>query len=263
MTIGQFSAFTRLSVRMLRYYDEHGVLTAAHVDPDTRYRYYTAAQMAPAALLRSLRDIGFSVAAIAAVLPHSDDPATLRRALESHRHQLQAEAANLHRRLADLERLVTSLKEKAMPTIDRRTLPAHSIIALRDHLPTYEDEGALWERLMPAVFAAGTVPTGAGSTYHDEEYRETDVDVEVWCIVPDAVPVASPFEFRAVPEQDVIGTTVTGPYSELATAFAQVGAALAEQGVAEAGPMFCRFLVGPGQTQNPDEYVTEVFIPVA
>lgn len=33
MSIGRFSALTRLSVRMLRHYDSHGVLVPADIDP--------------------------------------------------------------------------------------------------------------------------------------------------------------------------------------------------------------------------------------
>ena len=38
LTIGEFSRLSRLSVRMLRYYDEHGVLRPTHVDDRSGYR---------------------------------------------------------------------------------------------------------------------------------------------------------------------------------------------------------------------------------
>ena len=55
MSIGEFSARTRLSVRMLRHYDAHGVLTPAAVDPRTGYRAYAPAQLADALHVRRLR----------------------------------------------------------------------------------------------------------------------------------------------------------------------------------------------------------------
>ena len=67
LRIGAFSTLSRLSVRMLRYYDTHGVLSPASTDPDTGYRQYAAGQLAEALLIRQLRDIGFSVSAIAAL----------------------------------------------------------------------------------------------------------------------------------------------------------------------------------------------------
>ena len=38
--IGEFSRLTQVSVRMLRYYDETGLLKPAHIDPWTGYRLY-------------------------------------------------------------------------------------------------------------------------------------------------------------------------------------------------------------------------------
>ena len=37
--IGQFSKMSRLSIRALRLNDEGGLLSPAHVDPSTGYRY--------------------------------------------------------------------------------------------------------------------------------------------------------------------------------------------------------------------------------
>ena len=68
MSIGQFSSIVKLSVRMLRYYDDHGIVHPAYVDEWTGYRYYTAEQLTRAVAVRDLRDIGLNVAEIAAVL---------------------------------------------------------------------------------------------------------------------------------------------------------------------------------------------------
>lgn len=42
--IGAFSKLTRVSVRMLRYYDDAGLLTPAVIDKFTGYRMYTTDQ---------------------------------------------------------------------------------------------------------------------------------------------------------------------------------------------------------------------------
>lgn len=40
--IGEFSQFTHISVKMLRHYDDLGLLKPAQVDRWTGYRYYSA-----------------------------------------------------------------------------------------------------------------------------------------------------------------------------------------------------------------------------
>ncbi|MBD4385538.1 MerR family DNA-binding transcriptional regulator, partial [Xanthomonas citri pv. citri] len=61
MTIGEFSSLSRLSVRMLRHYDAHGVLVPEHVDAHSGYRRYAPAQLRDAADIRNLRDVGLGV----------------------------------------------------------------------------------------------------------------------------------------------------------------------------------------------------------
>ena len=53
---------------MLRYYDETGLLTPCKVDEFTNYRYYSAKQIEALNLIVSLRDFGFNVSEIAAVI---------------------------------------------------------------------------------------------------------------------------------------------------------------------------------------------------
>jgi len=266
LPIGQFSRFVGLSIRMLRHYDEHGVLSPARVDRGTGYRYYTVAQMYEAARIRELRDVGMPVAAIAALVRSAGDPAAMAHALEAQRAQLVDDAARTERRLGDVDRLIRSLAEVAMTTttttLTRRTIPAHTIVALRTTVPTYADEGPLWGRLMPAAMAAGAQPLGAGVTYHDAEYRESDCDVEIWLQVAAAIAVAPPLACREVPEQTVALTTLRGDYAGFGAAAMALAEAMVAEGLAEAGPMFSRYVVGPAQSPNPADYVTEICIPI-
>jgi effector-binding domain-containing protein len=147
-------------------------------------------------------------------------------------------------------------------TLTRRTIPAHTIVALRTTVPTYADEGPLWGRLMPAAMAAGAQPLGAGVTYHDAEYRESDCDVEIWLQVAAPIAVAPPLACREVPEQAVALTTLRGDYAGFGAAAMALAEAMVAEGLAEAGPMFSRYVVGPAQSPNPADYVTEICIPI-
>ncbi len=42
--IGDFSRIARVSCRLLRYYDEIGLLKPAQLERDSGYRYYSASQ---------------------------------------------------------------------------------------------------------------------------------------------------------------------------------------------------------------------------
>mgnify|MGYP003431227335 CR=1 FL=1 len=59
--IGEFSRIARVSARLLRFYDEIGLLTPAHADPQTGYRYYTVTQLPQLNRILVLKDLGFDL----------------------------------------------------------------------------------------------------------------------------------------------------------------------------------------------------------
>jgi effector-binding domain-containing protein len=113
---------------------------------------------------------------------------------------------------------------------------------------------------MPSVMAAGAQPLGGGVTY-DTEYR-VGLDVEIWLQVAAPIAVAPPLACRDIPEQTVALTTLRGDYAGFGAAAMALGEAMAIEGLAETGPMFSRYLVGPAQSQDPADFVTEICIPI-
>ena len=62
LKIGEFSKLSRVSIRMLRRYNEVGLLLPAETDPITGYRYYSEDQLPAAGRITALRDMGFGLA---------------------------------------------------------------------------------------------------------------------------------------------------------------------------------------------------------
>ena len=270
LTIGEFSRLSQLSIRMLRYYDEHGVLAPTHTDPRSGYRSYAPSLLATARRVRQLRDVGLGVAELAACVPLLDDTGALRHVLERHRTRLIAEAAAAGARIQEVDHLITGLEGPAMSvTVTHRTDPARTVASLRGVIPTYADEGLLWQRLMPALFAAGAqlAPDArAVAVFHDEDYRETDCDVEV------RLAVTAPFDAPAgadgvrcveVPEQEVAVGVLHGSYDGIGDVMEAVGRWVPEHGYRFAGPMFNVYLVSPQEDPEPAHWVTEACVPVA
>jgi DNA-binding transcriptional MerR regulator len=101
---GRFGAVTSLTPKALRLYAEQGLLTPAHVDRATGYRYYAADQIPRARLIARLRRLGLPMARIAGLICLSPEA----RAVEL-RAWLSAQAA----RLADQSELVEALTQQA------------------------------------------------------------------------------------------------------------------------------------------------------
>jgi DNA-binding transcriptional MerR regulator len=266
LTIGEFSRLSQLSIRMLRYYDEHGVLHPTHVDPASGFRYYSPALLASARQVRQLRDVGLGVAELAACITALGDTATLRSTLLAHRGRLADDAATVADRIREVDHLITTLEEPVMSVaVEHRTLPARTVASLRAVVPSYADEGQLWQRLMPAVFGSGTMPAPdarAIAVFHDEEYKDSDVDVEIQLAV--AAPFADVGDVRCVqvPQQEVALGVLNGPYDAIGSVMEAVGRWVPENGFEFAGPMFNIYLVSPQEEQDPAKWVTEVCVPV-
>lgn len=68
LKIGDFSKLSRISIRMLRHYDEIGLIQPRMTDPASGYRYYSEEQLTIAGRILALKDMDFSLAAIIEIL---------------------------------------------------------------------------------------------------------------------------------------------------------------------------------------------------
>lgn len=265
LQIGLFSKLSLLSVRMLRHYQEHGLLIPARIDPVSGYRYYRTSQLREAEQIRQLRDSGFGVVQMAGILRVWDEPTQLAAALSQQSGRLSAQLNSVYLKRAALEQLIDSTKETTM-TVDvrRATLPAMTVAALRDVIASYSSEGELWQQLAPLAAQSGAEcdPAGiGGATFYDEDYRETDVDVEVWMQVTSAFSAVSPLQCLELPEQHIVTATLKGGYERMSHLTAAIGTYIAENDLVT-GPMFNIYRVSPAQDPNPDNWVTDVCFPL-
>ncbi|MBI8999784.1 MerR family transcriptional regulator [Corynebacterium sp. CCM 9185] len=263
LRIGVFSQLTGISVRMLRHYGMHGVLTPAMTDPATGYRFYSSDQIPQALLVTRLRDAGFPVRAISTILESRGDSVVLSTLTEERRTAIMQDMATAQEQLRALTNL--NLRETVTPVAVTRTVfPATDVVSLREVLPTYNDEHGLWERLQALTIEQAT-PCAlggiAGAVYHDAEFRESETDVEIFVQVTEPCQPGSPLVHRALPERDVVTATLHGSYERMGTVTAQIGAYLVEHGL-EAGPMINLYRVSPAQDPNPDNWVTDVVFPL-
>jgi DNA-binding transcriptional MerR regulator len=68
LNIGEFARLGQVSPRMLRHYDELGLLAPERVDPDSGYRFYSVHQLSQLHRIVALRDIGFGLEQIREML---------------------------------------------------------------------------------------------------------------------------------------------------------------------------------------------------
>ncbi|WP_147794929.1 GyrI-like domain-containing protein [Cellulomonas sp. Y8] len=266
LTIGEFSRLSLLSVRMLRHYDEHGVLPPTRVDPFSGYRSYHPALLRTAGRIRALRDAGVGIADLTACAPF-DDVARLRAVLLERRRAAEAEIALAEGRLSDIDRFLTDLEGPVMSTHPvRTTLPARRVASLRAVIPAYGDEGLLWQRLGAALESSGAVPApdaSAVAVFHDEGFVDHDPDVEVQLDVTGEFTGRDGVRYVEEPPVDAVVAELRGPYDGVSGVMADLGEWIATHGLRVAGPMRNVYVVGPVTESDPAAWVTRVCLPVA
>ena len=80
LPIGAFANAAQLSLKALRLYGQLGLLTPAHTDPESGYRYYATEQLRRAKLIRLLRQMDMPLATIRGVLDAKGSAQALVRA---------------------------------------------------------------------------------------------------------------------------------------------------------------------------------------
>ena len=267
LKIGEFSKLSRVSIRSLRRYDEAGLLAPASIDPFTGYRYYSERQLPVAARIRALRDMGFPLAAVREVLGCYDDPGALERCLRLQRASAWEAMEEAERRLRLLDTALVRLRkdESMQYDVTVKTIPERQVASVRQIIPRYDREGDLW-----GIFCQETArmhiqdgdPSLCAAVFHDREFRESDVDVEIQKSVRGTYPDTDHVKFKTVPAVEVASATFRGSYSQMDSAIEAVAAWVESSGWEFCGPFFNFYHVSPHDTRNPEEFVTEVCYPV-
>ena len=267
LKIGEFSKLSRVSVRMLRHYDEIGLLKPAEIDRFTDYRYYREDQLPTVCRITALKDMGFSLADIVKILEIYDDREKLEPYFSARQKELEFLSHDTAHKLTLLDTARKRLrKEENMNyNVTLKTIPARYAATVRMTIPRYEDEGMVWGTLMSETDHMKLVaadPCLCAVTYLDGEYKEKDVELMAWKTVKGTYPDTEHVKFVTLPEVTVASCTYKGRYELITEVYAAAVAWIEANGYESAGPMFNIYHVSPHETQNPDEFVTECCYPV-
>src|SRR5262245_24781527 len=115
--IGEFSRIARVSMRLLRYYDELGLLRPVRTDSSNGYRYYAAAQLADLNRILVLRDLGLSLEQIGKAQRDGVSPQELRGMLLMRRSDIERALAEQAQALRLIESRIAALEneEEGLP----------------------------------------------------------------------------------------------------------------------------------------------------
>lgn len=192
LRIGEFSALGRVSVRMLRHYEKLGLLSPAQTDPVSGYRYFTLDQLPRLNRIIALKELGFTLEQVGAILAGDPSAQQMRALLTQRRGMLAAEIERSTLRLEQVDVRLAQIAREGLPPEESevvlKPLPAVTVASVRGIVPSVECTSdycddhfgrvAAWlrERGIPADGLTMNL-------YHMDEYRETDLDMESAVII--------------------------------------------------------------------------------
>lgn len=265
--IGEFSKLSQVSVKTLRYYDELGLLRPAQVDRFTSYRYYEAQQLAQLYRIMALKDLGLSLEQIKRLLKDGLPAEQLRGMLRLKQAEIEQHLADEEERLARVGARLRQIEQEGnMPTYEVvvKEAPSLRVAALRDIIPGYSDQGPLWSELMGYLGRHNLKPTAPCLTiYHDEEYKERDVDVEVCEPVDAPLGREGRVQVYDLPAAQMASLVMRGSYDGFSAAYAALMGWIQGNSYRIVGPnreIYLRNAADHGV--GPEDLITEIQFPV-
>lgn len=266
--IGDFSKLTRVTIRMLRHYDEIGLLKPKSIDKFTGYRFYSVDQIQKINRVQVLKEMGFSLTEICGFMEKDLDSKQLLSLLEKRRREISETIDNEKVKLTRVEALMRFVDKEDSDMkyeICIKNIPGCKVLSLRDIIPSHSEEGNLWEELGAYANKIKVKKIVPGySIYHDEGYKESDVDIEVTIITNEDIAGSDRIIVRQledVPEMAIVFHQ--GLFEEMGAAYHALGVWMSSNNYESNGPTRMMHHKGPWCENDPANYLTEIQIPVA
>lgn len=271
--IGEFSLIAQVSGRLLRYYDEIGLLSPEYTDPQTGYRYYSARQLPRLNRILVLKELGLGLDQIARLLNQGASSEEIRGMLLLRKAQI---AQTMQDDLAQLRLIETRLDQMDTfgqpPILDVvvKAIPPQRYLALRETFP----DVASVRRVVVQVTALVPPKMPASSlgqiafVVHSQMFDPDALDFEVGYLLtgksPAAIQISEERELtvRDLPAIETVATLAhTGSINDIHRSYGLLGTWVEQQHWQIVGPGRQVFLQLP--QPGHDDAVIELQLPVS
>lgn len=269
-TVGEFSRLAQVSKRLLRYYDEIGLLKPLLTDPATGYRYYSAEQMPDLNRILALKELGLSLDQIQRILRDNISTAEIQGMLLLKKAEIEQQLQAELKRIRSIESRLQAIRntESHQPlNVVLKQMSAQPVMSVRRVVESFEDGLFIFGQIRAAL----PEKSGYGLHFcicHDDEMVERDLDLEMGCLIEaqQHAPVVYgglQLTFRELPAVEMMATTVVrGPLENIHMGYSQIGAWVEMNGYRLAG-VAREILLQTAESSDGSDLISEIQFPVA
>lgn len=269
-TVGEFSRLAQVSKRLLRYYDEIGLLKPIHTDQFTGYRYYSAEQMPVLNRILALKDLGLSLDQIQRIMRDNISADEIHGMLLLKKAEIEQQLRAEMHRIRNIESRLQSIRntESGKPLdVVIKQLPIQPILSVRRVVESFEFAVGVFQQIRSVLPEKSTYGLSI-CMCHNDEMVDRDMDLEMGCLVEAKshlpVPLYDGFQldFRELPAVETMATTVVkGPLEIIHTGYTEIGLWAEINGYRFAGTAR-EIALQEAQTADGNDLITEIQFPL-
>ena len=262
---------TKLSHKALRHYEKKGLLEPAITDPINNYRYYHIDQLEEGIKIKMLVNMGFGLDEVKSILDAAArEEHDLLEAMFRKKHaEVKLEIARLQR-IEEIMRTNAPMELLYMQCSEPQIkhVPEMRVICQRESGIYSQTISKLITNLMTEIHHPDNRKNLVKITgpimfiCHDEEYKETDADIEVAIPISGRVSISDESTgIRYLEETEVLSLIYTGPYEDLGIGYTKLLEQANKHGFTTGHETREIYLNDLSQVA-PDELMTEIQVPI-
>lgn len=268
---GEFSQISRVSKRLLQYYDEIGLLKPARINPHTGYRYYSAKQLPRLNRILALKELGLTLDHIAGMMQADVSDEEIHGMLLMKKAEVEQTLLEDVQRLRRIEARLqqNQMSDDALDVVVK-SIPAQLFLAVQGIIPSPQEMLQLVQhvqRVLPSRVDHRVLGPFAGVVYTDGfTLRNNDVEFGYLLKKPveDSIALSEEYvlRMRELPAVKTMATAVqTGGPDLVFIALGRIGQWIEANGYRMAGPYREIGVELPGSSTF-EEMVIEVQMPI-
>ncbi|EKQ55900.1 MULTISPECIES: MerR family transcriptional regulator [unclassified Clostridium] len=263
-SIGKFSKICSISIQALRYYDKIGILKPKFIDTETRYRFYGTDQTVIVMIIQKMAVLGLSLSEIDVFL-HRNDMLGIKSIFDQKRQEIKEQINELLYADKTLKLYIDNInmyKNADFSCIEIKKVPIRNVIYLRRTIELNENGFTkLFNDAMKIVGVKKYLTIGNPmAIYYGERILGEPCDIKLCIELEEAY--TSEENCKIIQGGYYLSKMHLGAHANKPKTYGQLLDYANRNKLSVIGKPVEVYYIDISITRNPDDFITEIQIPI-